>query len=70
MPIEELTDRIDKLLTKRGYSLEDGTLSQGVCIKLIRPRLHGDIHKLYRFEFAVYSSGGSTYFEIAHHLKD
>jgi len=30
MPVEEVTIRIDKLLTKRGDSLENGTLSHGV----------------------------------------
>ncbi len=69
MPVEEVTGRIDKLLTKRGYSLEDGTLSHGICIKLIRQRLRGDIPRLYRFEFGTYSNEGTTYFEIAPSFK-
>ncbi|KAF5053939.1 hypothetical protein DSECCO2_393190 [anaerobic digester metagenome] len=70
MPVEEVTDRIDKLLTKRGYRLEDGTLSHGVCIRLTNSSVQGDIPKLYRFEFAIYSIGGTTYFEIAPSFKD
>jgi len=69
MPVEEVTTRIDKLLTKRGYSLEKGTLSHGVCIRLTNSGVHGDIPKLYRFEFGTYSSGGITYFEIAPSFK-
>lgn len=45
MPVEEVTTRIDKLLTKRGYSLEDGTLSHGVCIRLTNSGVRGDIPK-------------------------
>ncbi len=69
MPVEEVTSRIDKLLTKRGYSLEDGTLSHGVCIRLTNSGVRGDIPKLYRFEFGTYSSEGTTYFEIAPPFK-
>ena len=69
MPVEEVTSRVDKLLTKRGYSLEDGTLSHGVCIRLTNSGVRGDIPKLYRFEFGTYSSGGTTYFEIAPSFK-
>ncbi|MCC7550150.1 MAG: hypothetical protein KO316_01460 [Methanobacterium sp.] len=69
MPVEEVTSRIDKLLTKRGYSLEDGTLSHGVCIKLTYSGVCGDIPKLYRFEFEIYSSRGRTYFTITKSFK-
>lgn len=69
MPVEEVTDHIDKLLSKRGYCLEDGTLSHGVCIRLTSSGVRGDIPKLYRFEVEIYSSDGRTYFEIAKSFK-
>ena len=71
IPIEELSNYIDYIFRKQGYSLDKGTQIDGIYVKtrfgdsLAYKRLPIE----YRYKVEMYLNGGKTYLEISRMLQ-